>query len=51
MDKVTHFELHADDVSRAQKFYKDIFGWEINSSDPNYFLINTVPVDKKGMPK
>lgn len=24
---VTHFEIYADDVKRAKKFYGDVFGW------------------------
>jgi predicted enzyme related to lactoylglutathione lyase len=27
-DKVTWFELPADDTSRAGKFYSEVFGWE-----------------------
>lgn len=23
-----HFEIHADDVDRAQTFYRDVFGWQ-----------------------
>jgi uncharacterized protein len=26
----THFEIPADDVKRARKFYEQVFGWEIN---------------------
>lgn len=28
MNRVVHFEIQADDVDRAIKFYKDVFGWE-----------------------
>ena len=37
-----HFEIPADDVKRAKKFYERAFGWKI--SDPlkmNYFLVAT----------
>lgn len=37
---IIHFEIPADDVQRARKFYKQAFGWKI--TDPwkmNYFLI------------
>ncbi len=27
MPTIGHFEIPADDTGRAQKFYKDIFGW------------------------
>lgn len=39
---IVHFEIPADDVARAQKFYKQAFGWKI--SDPfkmDYFFIET----------
>ena len=29
MDRVIHFEIQADDVKRAQKFYEKVFGWKI----------------------
>ncbi|ARJ37895.1 glyoxalase [Sporosarcina ureae] len=27
MGRVVHFEIHVDDMERAQKFYGDVFGW------------------------
>lgn len=27
-NRVVHFEIYADDVERAKKFYADVFGWE-----------------------
>jgi uncharacterized protein len=27
---VVHFEIQADDVSRAKKFYETVFGWKID---------------------
>jgi predicted enzyme related to lactoylglutathione lyase len=39
---IVHFEIPADDVARAQKFYQQAFGWKI--SDPykmNYFFVET----------
>ena len=29
MSNVVHFEIPADDVARAQKFYSELFGWKI----------------------
>lgn len=54
MDKVVHFEIPADDVARAQKFYSTIFGWQINKVQTpgmEYYMVSTVACDKKGMPK
>lgn len=54
MDKVVHFEIPADDLKRAQKFYKEIFNWKINKAPmpgPEYYMITTVATDEKQMPK
>jgi predicted enzyme related to lactoylglutathione lyase len=29
MDKVTHFEIPADDMARSKGFYSSVFGWQI----------------------
>ncbi|HLM21427.1 MAG TPA: VOC family protein, partial [Propionibacteriaceae bacterium] len=31
MRKVVHFEIPADDVDRAKKFYGSVFGWELQT--------------------
>ncbi|HZY71090.1 MAG TPA: VOC family protein [Thermoplasmata archaeon] len=49
--KVGHFEIPADDVSRAKKFYTSVFGWnttEIPGMD--YTMVGTGPAGKDGMP-
>lgn len=52
MDKVIHFELPADDVSRARKFYGDVFGWNANEvPQMQYTLVQTAPSDEQGQPK
>lgn len=32
MAKVTHFEMPADDMDRAEEFYSTVFGWDISTS-------------------
>ena len=52
MDKVVHFEIPADNIERAKKFYQSLFGWKINDvPNMNYSIIHTVEVDEKNMPK
>lgn len=29
MNRVVHFEIQADDIERAKKFYQNSFGWKI----------------------
>ncbi|HVH65974.1 MAG TPA: VOC family protein [Candidatus Acidoferrum sp.] len=48
-DRVTHFELPADNVERAQTFYREAFGWSINAGT-GYTLLGTTPTDKTGAP-
>ena len=48
MDKVVHFEIPADDVSRAKEFYGSIFGWQVTTMEEmDYTIAMTTPVDEK----
>lgn len=39
---VTHFEINAQDAPATQKFYKDLFGWGIDTNNPqNYGMVDT----------
>lgn len=52
MNKVVHFEIPADDVNRAQKFYKDLFDWDIQKAgEMPYWMVKTVETDDNMMPK
>ncbi len=55
MPTIVHFEIPADDVERAKRFYTDLFGWKIekwpgtegdSSSNMEYLIISTT--DDKG---
>lgn len=49
-DPVVHFELPADNVERAQRFYAETFGWKVNSiPGMGYSLLHTTKTDDKGM--
>jgi predicted enzyme related to lactoylglutathione lyase len=44
MGRVVHFEIHAADCDRAERFYKRVFGWEVQSHEGapvDYRLITT----------
>ncbi len=48
---VVHFEVPADNVERARKFYEGTFGWTINPMPAmNYTIVGTGPADKDGFP-
>jgi uncharacterized protein len=53
MDKVVHFEIPADDMPRAKKFYASVFGWKTEDvPGMEYAMVHTVEVDPKSrMPK
>ena len=39
---VTHLEINAQDAPATQKFYRDLFGWGIDTNNPdNYGVIDT----------
>ena len=50
MSKVVHFEIPADDVERAKKFYGSSFGWELQTmdmGDGEYTSVKTTAVDEQ----
>ena len=50
MNKVTHFEIPFDDVNRAQKFYQNVFGWQIREfPELDYWMATTCETDSSGM--
>jgi predicted enzyme related to lactoylglutathione lyase len=51
MDKVVHFEVPFEDGERATTFYREAFGWRLDSM-PNfeYTMVTTTPMDEQGRP-
>lgn len=50
--RVSHFEIPAEKVDRARKFYSEAFGWQINPvPDMDYNMVGTVLSDERGRPK
>jgi predicted enzyme related to lactoylglutathione lyase len=53
---VVHFEIPVDDPDRAARFYRELFGWDIEKwSDPaakgmEYWTVSTVPTGADGRP-
>ncbi len=46
---ICHFEIPADDLSRAADFYRGLFGWNIQPYDPEkIWMVATVPTDETG---
>ncbi len=50
MNKVSHFEIPYEDQERAQKFYEEVFDWQITKfSDEGYYLVFTTKSDPNTM--
>ena len=52
MGRVVHFEIHAADPDRAERFYKRVFDWEIRrweGAPVDYRLITTGSDDQPGI--
>jgi predicted enzyme related to lactoylglutathione lyase len=51
MGRVVHFEIHAEDVDRAERFYTEVFGWEVQKfgGPLDYRLLNTGAKDLTGI--
>jgi predicted enzyme related to lactoylglutathione lyase len=49
--QVVHFEVPADDLERAQRFYADAFGWQLTPiPEMSYTMVQTGPSDQNGRP-
>jgi len=51
MSKVVHFEIPAENMERASKFYENVFGWEITKWEGpfDYWLVKTGEEDEQGI--
>ncbi len=50
MGKVVHFEIPADDLDRAERFYTTVFGWRVQDfGDGDYRLLFTGDADAPGI--
>lgn len=49
--RIVHFELPYDDADRAQGFYSETFGWDVQSMPGfDYRFVSTGPQGQDGMP-
>ena len=41
-NNIAHFDIHADDVERARRFYERVFGWRFEAwGPPDFYLVHT----------
>lgn len=51
LGRVVHFEIPADNLARAMKFYSTVFGWKMNEiPEMQYTMVRTTESDENGMP-
>jgi uncharacterized protein len=51
MRSVVHFEIPADDVTRAKEFYRSVFDWQLQDMpEMDYTIVRTTEVDENQMP-
>lgn len=47
---IAHFEIFANDVERARKFYEKVFAWRFEvAGPPDFYLIETGPPVDRGV--
>jgi uncharacterized protein len=51
MSRVVHFEIHAQDPDRAERFYTEVFGWDVQryGGPVDYRLLTTGPEGTVGI--
>src|SRR6478672_9634762 len=49
MPRVRHFEIHCDDLDRAERFYTDVFAWRIQRWTDDYRLAVTGDPSETGI--
>ncbi len=50
MNPVVHFEIPAKSIKRANEFYKQAFGWQLEQYQPDYVMAQTTASSDQGMP-
>lgn len=54
MPSIIHFEIRVGNVERAVRFYRDVFGWQIEKwsgpeGAPEYYMVKTKGRDEPGI--
>jgi len=49
-NNIAHFDVAADDVERARRFYERVFGWQFEAwGPPDFYLIRTGKPEDQGI--
>jgi predicted enzyme related to lactoylglutathione lyase len=50
MSRLSHIHIPVDDIDRAKKFYRDVFGWEVEETGSMYQMMRMEPKSERGQP-
>lgn len=49
-NNIAHFDIEADDVERARRFYERVFGWSFEAwGPPDFYMIHTGSAKEPGI--
>lgn len=49
-NNIAHFDIAADDVERARRFYERVFGWRFEAwGPPEFYMVHTGPPGDPGI--
>lgn len=49
-NNIAHFDIPADDLTRARRFYEQVFGWRFEAwGPPDFFMIHTGNAEEPGI--
>jgi uncharacterized protein len=50
MSRISHIHLPVDDLERAKKFYREVFGWEVEETGSMYQMMRMESKQGQGAP-
>ena len=49
-NNIAHFDIQADDIERARRFYQRVFGWRFEAwGPPDFYMIHTGSAEDPGI--
>jgi len=49
-NNIAHFDIEADDIDRARRFYQQVFGWRFEAwGPPDFYMIHTGSAEEPGI--
>jgi uncharacterized protein len=49
-NNIAHFDIEANDIDRARRFYQQVFGWRFEAwGPPDFYMIHTGSAEEPGI--